>query len=82
MKTENNTFTLEEIKVKHYGKPGTPKRDKLNQGYMEFKFGAMIQGARLERGMTQEELVNKRGTNKAYIWKVKNNIKDIRMSAL
>ena len=44
--------------------------------------GAMIQEARLEKGMTQEELADKCGTNKAYISRVENNIKDVRLSTL
>ena len=27
---KNNTTTLDEFKDKHYGKPGTPKRDELS----------------------------------------------------
>jgi len=35
-----------------------------------------------KKGMTQEELADKCGTNKAYISRVENNIKDVRMSTL
>ena len=42
----------------------------------------MIQEARLEKGLTQEQLAEKCGTNKAYISKVENNIKDVRLSTL
>jgi len=42
----------------------------------------MIQDARLEKGLTQEQLADKCGTNKAYISRVENNIKDIRISTL
>jgi ribosome-binding protein aMBF1 (putative translation factor) len=82
MKTNNNLITLDQFKDKHYGKIGTAKRDKLETGYTEFKMGAMIQEARLEKGMTQEELADKCGTNKAYISRVENNIKDVRLSTL
>ena len=36
----------------------------------------------LEKGLTQEELAERCGTNKAYISKVENNVKDVRMSTL
>lgn len=82
MKVKNKTMTLEQFKEKHYGKRGTVKRDKLESGYQEFKLGAMIHEARLEKGMTQEELAEKCGTNKAYISRVENNIRDVRISTL
>jgi ribosome-binding protein aMBF1 (putative translation factor) len=82
MKTKNNTATLEQFKEKHYGKKGVAKRDKLELGYQQFKLGAMIHDARIEKGMTQEELADKCGTNKAYISRVENNVKDVRISTL
>ena len=37
---------------------------------------------RMEKGLTQEQLAEKCGTNKGYISKVENNIKDVRLSTL
>jgi DNA-binding XRE family transcriptional regulator len=74
--------TLDEFKDKHYGKIGTAKRDKFEEGYENFKVGAMILEARLEKGMTQEQLAEKVGTTKAYISKIENNIKEVRLSTL
>ena len=82
MKAKNKTVTLEDFKDKHYGKKGTAKREKLEKGYAEFRLGAMIHDARLEKGLTQEELADRCGTNKAYISRVENNIKDVRISTL
>lgn len=79
---KNNLMTLEQFKDKHYGKRGTAKRDELEAGYENFKIGAMIQEARLERGLTQEELAEKVGTTKSYISKIENNIKEARISTL
>jgi len=42
----------------------------------------MIQEARKKKGMTQQELADKCGTNKAYISRVENDIKDVRLSTL
>ena len=61
---------------------GTKKREKFEQGYEEFKLGFLLQQARLEKGLTQEALAEKCGTNKGYISKVENNIKDVRISTL
>jgi len=82
MLKKNRTLTLDQFKEKHYGKRGSAKREKLEKGYQEFKLGALIYEARLEKGMTQEELAEKCGTNKAYISRVENDIKDVRISTL
>ena len=83
MKTKkSNTMTLDQFKEKHYGKRGTPKRDKLEAGYENFKIGALIHEARLEKGLTLEELADKVGTTKSYISKIENNLKEARFSTL
>ena len=75
-------MTLEQFKDKHYGKRGTAKRDTLQEGYESFKIGALIHEARLEKGLTQEELAEKVGTTKSYISKIENNLKEVRFSTL
>ncbi len=81
MKKEN-IKTLSEFKDKHYGKKGTKRRDKLEEGYKSFRLGAMIQEARKEKGMTQQELADKCGTTKSYISRLENNVKEVRLSTL
>lgn len=82
MKIKNSSKTLTQLVEQQYGKKGTKKRNKFEKGYESFKLGAMILDARLEKGLTQEQLADKCGTNKAYISKVENNIKDVRISTL
>jgi len=82
MKTKNNTITLDQFKDINYGRPGTVKRDELEAGYENFKIGALIHNARIEKGMTQEELAMKIGTTKSYISKIENNLKETRISTL
>lgn len=41
-----------------------------------------ITEARLEKGLTQEELADKSGTTKSYSSKIENNIKEVRISTL
>lgn len=81
MKT-NNSITLDEFKDKHYGPKGTKSRDELDSGYENFKLGALLQEARLKKGLTQAELAEKAGTTKSYISKIENNIKEVRLSTL
>lgn len=82
MKKRSNLKSLDQFLDEQYGKRGTPKREKLEKRYQEFKLGALIQEARLEKGLTQEELAGRCGTNKAYISKVENDVKDVRISTL
>jgi ribosome-binding protein aMBF1 (putative translation factor) len=82
MQTKSKIKTLEEFKDEHYGKRGTPKRDKLEKGFEAFKVGALLHEARLKRGLTQEELAERCGTNKAYISKIENDVKEVRISTL
>lgn len=82
MKPKSNIKTLDQFVDEQYGKRGTPKRAKLEKGYEEFKLGYLIQQARIEKGLTQEELAEKCGTNKGYISKIENNLKEVRISTL
>ncbi|HNE93202.1 MAG TPA: helix-turn-helix transcriptional regulator [Chitinophagaceae bacterium] len=82
MRTQNNIKTLDQFIDEEYGKKGSKKRDKFEKGYEAFRLGFLLQQARLEKGMTQEELAEKCGTNKGYISKIENNIKEVRISTL
>ena len=77
-----NLKSLDLFIDEQYGEKGTEKRNAFDEGYEEFKLGVLLQQARLNQGMTQEELAEKCGTNKGYISRVENNIKDIRISTL
>ena len=82
MKRKSNLISLDQFVDEQYGEKGTLNRDKFEKGYEAFKLGFLLQQARLEKGMTQEELAEKCGTNKGYISKIENNIKEVRLSTL
>lgn len=82
MKQNSNLKSLDQFVDEQYGIKGTIERDKLEKGYETFKLGFLLQQARLEKGLTQEELAEKCGTNKGYISKIENNIKEVRISTL
>jgi transcriptional regulator with XRE-family HTH domain len=65
-----------------YGIRGASKREKFEKGYEEFKLGVLLHQARLEKGLTQTQLAEKIGSNKSYISKVENNIKEAKISTL
>ena len=77
-----NLGTLEDLKEEFFGKKGTKMRDELEEGYVAFKIGAMLQEARIKKGLTQQELADKVGTTKSYISKIENSVKEARISTL
>ena len=79
---KNKLVDLEEFINKDYGKRGTKRRDKFEEGYEAFKLGVMMQEMRLQRNMTQEQLAEKCGTTKNYISRIENDASDIRLSTL
>ena len=81
-KTNKNLTSFADHLDKQYGKPGTPAREKYEEGFEAFKLGAMLQDLRKEQGLTQGELAEKCGTTKTYISRIENNASDIRLSTL
>jgi len=83
MKAKNNSvISLDEFKDRNYGKRGSAKRERLEAGYENFRIGALILEARLEKGLTQEQLADKIGSTKSYISRIENDIKEARLSTL
>ena len=78
----NNMTSLDQYVERQYGKRGTSKREAFENGYENFKIGFMLQQARIEKGLTQEDLAVKVGTSKSYISKIENNVKEVRISTL
>ena len=83
MKAKNkNLKSLDQFIDEKIGKKGTDKRERFEAEYDAFKLGVLIQQAREEKGLTQEQLAELAGTNKSYISKLERNLKDIRFSTL
>lgn len=83
MKKESKYLTsFKDHLDQQYGKRGTVKREKYEEGFEAFKLGVMIQQLRKDSGMTQEQLAEKCGTTKTYISRIENNASDIRLSTL
>ena len=81
-KKKNNLVSWESHLNKKYGKRGTATRNKYEQEFEAFKIGVLIQEARLQQNLTQEELALKVGTTKSYISRIENDAIDIRLSTL
>jgi HTH-type transcriptional regulator/antitoxin HipB len=84
MKTnqENKLVSWDDHLDNKYGKLGTPSREKYEEDFDNFRIGVLIQEARKQQNLTQEELALKCGTTKNYISRIENNASDIRLSTL
>ncbi len=54
----------------------------FDSGYEEFKIGEMLKQARVEVGLTQEEIAQKLHTKKSAISRIENHAQDIKLSTL
>jgi HTH-type transcriptional regulator/antitoxin HipB len=81
-KAENNLVSWDDHLDNKYGISGTSSREKYEEEFEAFKIGVLIQEARKQRHLTQEELALKVGTTKNYISRIENNASDIRLSTL
>lgn len=82
MKKNNNVKSLDTFIDEQFGASGTSTRVRFESNYANFKIGYLIQHARMELGLTQEELATRCGTNKGYISKIENDVKEVRLSTL
>ena len=76
------TYTLEELTDKYIGEKGTSKREQFEFDLKLDILGDMIKKARKEQHLTQEQLGQLVGVQKAQISKIENNTKDVRFSTI
>ena len=72
-KTSIKSYTLSEMKDKYIGRPGTTDRDQYEYELRMDVLGRMIKTARQERKLTQEQLGNLVGVQKAQISKLESS---------
>jgi len=76
------TVSLETMIDKHIGKEGTPERDIFDQELKIELLGLLIKEARLHQNLTQEQLGNLVGVQKAQISKLENNFTNARIDTV
>ena len=54
----------------------------FDSGYEQFKIGVMLKQARIEAGITQEELAQRLHTKKTAVSRIENHAEDIKLSTL
>jgi DNA-binding XRE family transcriptional regulator len=82
---ENNKFKtvpLEKMIDKHIGKRGTEKREAFENELRIDLLGQAIRQARQELNMTQEQLGELVGVQKAQISKIENSVKNARFETI
>lgn len=76
------TCSLDKLTNKYIGKRGTTKRDQFEQELRIDLLGQAIKLARLERNLTQEQLGEIVGVQKAQISKIENSATDARFATV
>lgn len=76
------TYTLDEAKDQLIGKRGTPEREQYEFELKLELVGDMIQQARKQRNLTQEELGKLIGVKKAQISRLENNTGNITLETV
>jgi HTH-type transcriptional regulator / antitoxin HipB len=81
-KKEMKTYSLDEVTDKYIGKKGTPKRDAFEDELRLDLIGNAIKQARIERNLTQAQLGELVGVQKAQISKIENHLTDARFETI
>lgn len=76
------SITLSELKDKTLGKVGTPRRDKYELELKVELLAEQIKQLRIERNLTQEQLGELVGVQRAQISKMENNTGNVTISTL
>jgi DNA-binding XRE family transcriptional regulator len=54
----------------------------FDEGYENFRIGVMLKQARLDAGLTQDEVASAIGTRKTAISRLENHIQDVKLSTV
>lgn len=76
------TVSLDTMIDKHIGKRGTEKREAFENELRIDLLGQAIKQARQERNLTQEQLGDLVGVQKAQISKIENSVKNARLETI
>ncbi|MCP4218454.1 MAG: helix-turn-helix transcriptional regulator [bacterium] len=63
-------------------KKSTEFAENFDSRYADFKIGVVLKQARIEAGLTQEEIARKLHTKKSAISRIENHAEDIKLSTL
>jgi ribosome-binding protein aMBF1 (putative translation factor) len=79
-KMKRETHSANEYLDKTFGKTGTPEREIFSAKALTFYYGELIRETRREKKITQQELAEKIGKERAYIAKIEQGKTDLQIS--
>ena len=82
MENKFKTVSIDSMIDKHIGKRGTTKREAFENELRIDLLGQAIKQARQERNLTQEQLGELVGVQKAQISKIENSVKNARFDTI
>ena len=74
MGVNKDVHSFDEILDQKYGAVGSPEREEFRKEAYAFCVGQMIHDTRKQEKITQQELAERVGTNKAYISKIEKGV--------
>ena len=72
--------TANDYLAEKYGKHGTPEREAFSAKAIAYYYGELIKETRKEQKLTQQELAEKIGKERAYIAKIEQGKTDLQIS--
>lgn len=72
--------TINDTIDNQHGKQGTPEREEFNAKALSYYYGELIKEKRKEKHLTQEELAQQIGKNRAYIARIEQGKTDLQLS--
>lgn len=75
METNNHKLVdYSAVLEQKYGKPGTPERNRFDEEAYAFYTSQILQDARKEAKVSQQELASRIGSTKSYISRIENGL--------
>ena len=77
---KKETHSVNDYLDEQYGKQGTPKREEFSKNALSFYYGELIKETRKEKHLTQQQLADQIGKERAYIAKIEQGKTDLQIS--
>ena len=79
-KLKKETHSANDYLDNQYGKQGTPEREEFNAKALSYYYGELIKAKRKEKHLTQQQLADQIGKERAYIAKIEQGKTDLQLS--
>lgn len=79
-KLKKETHSVNDYLDNKYGKQGTPEREEFSKKALSFYYGELIKEKRKEKNLTQQQLADQIGKERAYIAKIEQGKTDLQIS--